>query len=83
MCSSDLLKKVGAVRRGRKMKRKTPSQRGPKKVAKIDASVLKNLDTELDLPSVDTPSQRGKYICSNSSKISVFPFDDFLHSLTI
>jgi hypothetical protein len=54
------LKKVGAVRRGRKMKRKKPSQKGPKKVTKIDASFVKNLDTELDHPSVDTESQRGK-----------------------
>jgi hypothetical protein len=38
---------VGAIRRGRKMS----SQKGPKKVTKIDASSMKNLDTELDLPS--------------------------------
>jgi hypothetical protein len=36
------------------MKRKMPSQKGPKKVTKIDASSVKNLDTDLDLPSVDT-----------------------------
>ena len=58
------------------MKRKTPSQKGPKKVTKIDASFVKNLDTELDHPSVDTPSQRGKYVL-------IHPKSLFLHSLTI
>ena len=60
------------------MKRKTPSQKGPKEVTKIDASGVKNLDTELDQPSVDTPSkrQRGKYVL-------IHPKSLFLHSLTI
>ena len=37
---------------------------------------MKNLDTELDHPSVDTPSQRGKYVL-------IHPKSLFLHSLTI
>jgi hypothetical protein len=44
------LREVGAVRRGRKM----PRQKGPKKVTKIYASSMKNLGTDLDLPSVYT-----------------------------
>jgi hypothetical protein len=35
------LRKVGAKRRGRKMKRKMPSQKGHKNVTKIDASYVK------------------------------------------
>ena len=66
------LRKVGAARRGRKMTRKMPSQKGPKKVTKIDASFVKNLDTELDVPSVYTLLQsqsKFKFI-----KSSVFCF---------
>src|SRR3954463_13170553 len=48
------LRKVGAARRERKMKRKIPSQKEPKKVTRIDANSVKNLDTELALPSADT-----------------------------
>jgi hypothetical protein len=37
---------------------KKGSQKEPKKVTKIDASSVKNLDTDLDLPSVDTLLRR-------------------------
>ena len=44
------LRKVGVVRRQKKM----TSQKGPKKVTKIDASFARNLGTELDLPNAVT-----------------------------
>ena len=46
------LRKVGVVKRGRG--RRMQSQKGPKKVTKIDASCARNLGTEKDLQNVVT-----------------------------